>query len=329
MTVHRYKLTNAVADLIISINGACIFGGYVRDRIRHDHVAQQYYSHPELDNIGDRADIKKLYDDPEFLPELKDRFLVSQDIDCFMKTSDIEVFEKKLKDARLRVIRKKQLNILEYLTVHDPDLRLTCFDVGFDMNNLLNSMLPYEIRSLNIRIDVVHIESIQNKDPPFGNIDYECNALIIDSSKQIRLCTQLPYLTAMIDPLARFEYLQKIIKNIQQQTTKVVGKNIQRHRTHKMMSKGYTLISSNNKYVLSQNVDQEEVCTLCLDKIDKAYKLKRTCCNASYHNHCFQSMVTHENFNRSCPNCRDHMNYIETKDCISMTAVRPDSSDDE
>lgn len=116
----------------------------------------------------------------------------------------------------------------------------------------------------------------------------------------------------MVDPLSRFDYLKEIITGIHEKKTKAVSNSIHEHRTYKMLYKGYTLMTRDDRYVISQNDDKDEVCTLCIEKIDKGYMLKRKCCNACYHPRCFHTMLGHENFNRSCPNCRNPISWGET-----------------
>jgi hypothetical protein len=312
-----YKLTKAVADVILSIDDAVIFGGYVRDHIRHNHMAQKFYAHETTAGVGiDKLGV--LYDSPFVLPEYKDRTLVASDIDCFMCTSDITRLEDKLKEQNLKVFTKRERKMSEYMVgVSEPDLELTHIVVGFDISPILKTILPSDITSMRVKIDIVNSVSIKGKEPPFGEIDFECNALIIDSNKQIRVSNRLfKNNETYYDPFARFTCLQEIIQNIYEKKTRVVahgGADIAQHRMEKMTSKGYIIVGRDDKFSIAKGAAaKDDVCLMCLDKFKKnAAMVKRVCCAAKYHKQCIAEMVNHDNFNGCCPMCRNEIDCLE------------------
>ena len=309
-----YKLTKAVADIVTSIDNTVIFGGYVRDTILHDYMAQQYYKHPSVCSLSSKEKNIK-YSDPNFLPEFKDRTLIAKDIDCFMSTDNIDKFEKLLNEKKLHVNIKKERDISNYIT--EKNMFLTYMEIGFDISPILETLLPFPLRKIFVSVDIVHCSSIMNKEPPFNNIDFECNALIIDSSKQIRISTKLCNGSNINKSIIyKLEYMLEIINGIYVKKTKAVSDNIDFLRIIKMTQKGYTLTGRDNAFELKNNIDNKEICPICIDtiKYKSKFKIKRTCCSATYHVKCLHDMINHNNFNQSCPLCRNQITHNEIYD---------------
>jgi hypothetical protein len=185
-------------------------------------------------------------------------------------------------------------------------------EIGFDISPVLKTMLPFSLRKIFVSIDIVHCESIKDKEPPFNNIDFECNALIIDSSKQIRISTKFCKERIIDDSIiSKLQYMLEIIDGIYHKKTKAVANIIDYNRLIKMINKGYTLTGRDSIFELKKNTDNEDICLMCMDKIKDNNKINRTCCVASYHTNCLNGMITNNNFNKSCPMCRDSFTYDE------------------
>lgn len=328
---HLYDFTVSVADAILSVEGAVIFGGYVRDKIRHDHVAQQFYEHPSVEeNLRDR-ELSDMYADRTFLPELADRFLYPKDIDCFMKTASMDVLEDKLKAVGLRLIRMKEtLAVNDRYAApesnnNDDPIRLVKGKVKFDFDNVpvLVRVLPSKLKCMSVNVDIVHVNDTLGKEPPFGCVDFFCNALIIDNAKQVRASKHVfeargrdPY-----DMVAKHQMVGTIIDDILNKRARMAG-DPPRRRVMKMELKGFEIKTMDECYTLSPpiNRDEDDMCIICHENF--AHKgdgmLKRVCCAAKYHRKCFTKMLKSDHFSNSCPMCRNEFTMLEKEDTLKL-----------
>ncbi len=298
----QYNMTKDVANTILSLGPeVCIFGGYVRDSILHDHNAQQFYK-----TVKDPIDRVQLYNDVKYLPEFADRCLTPCDIDCFMSTSTIATLVKSLSDAKYSVKVRTAKPLSEY---HDGvditnDLKITKMSVRFDMAPMLAAIVPYEIKSMCVDVDIVHAEDISGMQPPFGKIDFMCNALIL-REKNINISPLV--ICTRNDPFSVFEKLSSIIDGIKKKVTEP-GDGKHSYRTDKMTSKGWTIELQHYTIKKGALFGKNETCLLCLDKIKgNGQCMKRSCCASIYHSTCFTNMTTHDNFKYKCPMCSDPM----------------------
>lgn len=308
MAIH-YKLTKAVAETILGLPGAEIFGGYVRDTILHDHHAKVFYAkRTHTDN----------YADPECLPETVDRLLVPNDIDCFMRTDDLPSLIKEINDSGLSVFSRSNTtplsNYISGIQEGHP-LSLTKLRVGLKMTGVLAQVVDTHLKNIVIHVDVVHGKDIRGMDPPFGMVDFECNALILSKSGGIRVSDKM--FTKHCTPLDRFEVLSRIVNDIK--AKRAVGcVNVPGYRIQKMLSKGWVLVnnidigfSKGIELFPPAQVDKDDMCILCLAEFKKKPALKRGCCAAKYHPRCYKNLVEHKSFGWHCPMCRDEIDSSE------------------
>jgi hypothetical protein len=319
-----YRITKTVADAILSLKDVTIFGGYVRDMILHDHAAKAFYDHPKVSKIPTQSLLNSFYANPAFLPEFKDRLVIAKDIDCFMSTSKIPDFEEAIQAAELEVFKKVDLPISKYLANANVEvsdgLKLTRFKVGLKYAPLLSALLPESTRKIRVSIDVIHcddIDGIDGLEPPFGRLDFECNALMLGKGGQIRASEKLFF--DWEDPLTRFTKVAKVIEDIKKHKA-VPVENPPFYRILHMMEKGWDIINVDGALSLisSERLEKDEDCLICLGNMKerKCHVLKRCCCNAKYHVKCFKSLVTNENFGWACPMCRSEIDQFEVSSKI-------------
>lgn len=292
--MNSHKYLSGVADAILCIDGAVIFGGYVRDNIIHNMASRKFYEVNK--SKGD-------YDNPNILPETYDRFLLPRDIDCFMRTSDLPKLEEIFKARGIRIITQQDKSLHNY-ALKTGEFKLTSFMIGLEISPLLKALVSDDLRHMRFAVDVVHHENISGKEPPFNEIDFDCNALIMDGSKQVRLSTRIfSNINYFVDPLERLTRMNDVIQRMVQKQTYAVGKKIAPWRISKMLEKGFELLSEDDAYSLIQPTTKADTCLMCLSHIKDA-RFKRKCCSAVYHIKCFKQMVQHSNFSGKCPQCR-------------------------
>lgn len=325
-----HKLTKAVAEAILSIKGALIFGGYVRDSILHDAHAKAFYENECVQNIPTMHETTTKYaDTAHFLPQYPERTLVPTDIDCFMRSSDLALLMEALASRDLLVVSNTEYPLSKYQDDstessqdEDPDHRLYLqkLRVGVKVSPIMASVLSTQeckaVKRMRVNVDVVHAMIADKMEPPFGKIDYECNALILcgGESQHIRGSFSLFY--KWESPLERHHKLSQIIQDIQDKRAVAFEKSPM-HRTYKMMRKGWHLVADGFQLIPATKLERDDVCLLCLAKFTgkHTHALKRTCCAAKYHPKCFAALVSNnnENFAWECPMCRNEIREYEVQ----------------
>jgi len=260
-----FKAMKQVVETIINSNGE-VYGGYVRDMIRHDYYATMFYEQNTLVNLTP-GEIQDKYDDPAVFPEAVDRLLIPKDIDCFFKSQeDFTKFLQHLESASFIIQDQEQIQFSSYdnggTLLRSGNISHFKLEVTFaSAISTLYSQLPHNVaidivRQLRgdmerggrgrgrgrgshmsqpsiINIDVLVKNSNRDISPPFNTLDFECNSFKMTKGGRIefmRLTKELgPY-----DYLCRFE---KIKKDIINKVARVV--NRKPARVTKMTEKGW------------------------------------------------------------------------------------------
>ena len=325
MTRHgaiRWRLMSSIVKLIQKNNGI-IFGGYVRDRLIHDHYACEYYENfYKCDNVigGDS------YSNLDVHPESSLRTLLPNDIDCYMTSQTLPAFISDLKDNMLCVTAQgmKESDAAETIVagataakLYFPDAQLpenlkhTKLIVTFAVHPLLKTTLVP--RQYEVKIDVIHSE--QALAPPFGKIDFECNSIILTPDNEFKLC----HIYSKLDPREKIIKLNSIIKDILHQRTRILYEKVATYRIESLLEKNWTISSSNISVCNVNKNHKDDVCFLCLDEVmaeGKADGEKLVysfrCCNSVMHKKCMCEFIEKDRTSK-CPMCRD-MKFMQDDD---------------
>ena len=337
---YDWKLKNKIVHTIVGAGGT-IFGGAVRDCYIHDMNAKQYYDAVSLEVDEAR------YNDPIYKPEYVGRTVIPQDIDMTIHQSKLDNLMDKLTKSHFRprrVFSRDASRYIPLLNVHEGDVIHQRWKVHpVCMNNVnvhLNSMFPYAINympevsqiidELLKKIDnmqlapvVLDIMVIQvpldqpQPEAPFGNIDFECNGLLMDANG-IRISRTLK--SHVINPIDRQIILNRILDDILKNKAKTCQEHMTPYRMQKMLKKNWTMSSLSSNVEIRQQ-EYDGICIICLSHVQhRHYRLK--CCDARYHLHCMKNAFTvgpacvyerHE-----CPMCRKRMNEHDVASDISF-----------
>lgn len=158
----KYLTMVKISELLIE-KGAIIFGGFVRDKLIHDHYANLYYQN----KMG--CDSK--YSDENHNPETKHRLLVPNDIDVFVRGTEekIEEVYSYLKTNGFEVeikIRKKIYGAFDNINQQKIVVKTKNF-----------CGLP----TIKIDLDILYSSDDAVK-PPFKRLDLWCNSLLMDKN---------------------------------------------------------------------------------------------------------------------------------------------------
>lgn len=272
-------------ERMILDNGGIIYGGHVRDVIL-SHLRE------------DKKDV------------------VSADIDCYMVAHSIEDFLADIKSAKLctkLVFERKDakaylpsMNIPNNILTH-LRLQVSCYDaekckdvIGaiqdvvcedvqrrFErrIHKFAHSLIDCGVDTLMLDIMVADCSDFYRFTPPFGNIDFECNGLIL-TKNGIQMSAQL---YPSLSPTTRMYKLEAIVEDINaMRAVYVSAEDATDWRVKKMLSKGWTIPL---KFIESA-VEAGERCIICHDDFgadDVHCKLR--CCNARYHKKCIMDAL--------------------------------------
>ena len=298
----RWKMMIDVGNHILSAGGS-IYGGFVRDRIIHDHHADHFY-----ENVNNQGytfkHIQDLYADRNFLPEHVDRCLLPHDIDCFISDRNLVNFLKSLsKEYTIKVKRSAPANI--YFGTHSGCSLLlhSKISVTFKVHKILKATV--DLRPYTVDLDVIHAhESVNIYKELSRNFDFECNSLIITPQNEFQLSHSI---SEFMNPFEKIKKIESIIADIRNKKAVMVNNpdsttGVPHHRIVKMILKGFRLESMSFEVMTEK---YEGYCIICHAEIDeKKHHIKDRNCDARCHSKCFIRMVEHEHFKNECAICK-------------------------
>jgi hypothetical protein len=282
----KWKFMKKVEKIIQDCEGI-IFGGYVRDKIIHDHYATEFYKKTSNSNI--------YYNDTEYDPENKLRLIIPNDIDCFLKTNKLAIFKSKLAENMINIsIIQSSKNAKFYIKDLNEDIMHTKWKLNIAINPLLNSLI--NTHTYDIYIDIMHRDNTK-LEPPFGLIDFESNSLILTANNEYKL-TKL--LAEHLTPKDKLSELNRIMDDIIKKKTRILYVNTPDYRIENLVNKGW-IIESANFTRLKDN--KENICFICLEDLTNDNHIKFNCCNGRMHSKkCSEDVIL--NGVSSCPMCR-------------------------
>lgn len=301
----HWRMVSDIKSIIAECNGV-LFGGAVRDSVIHDYFAIKFYT--ESDNM--EYDNKNAH--PESWPW---RCLSPCDIDTVMSTENIEVFKKALKkkDYTIVPIIVNSAMPRQYGNFFDSGLLHNKYIIKVKMHPLITEFTNANMKIPCVHIDVIHKGGLEaEKAFPLGDIDFECNSLIITPRNTI----ELPDKTKQ-NPITKLKKLQSIIDDIQNFIARPVKPEL--YRFQKMIAKGFTVIDRHLiVYPKSVSVKTEEHCIVCFADFSTAeLQVKNKCCNARYHKECYalsvkRSTTEYDNI-RACIMCRQALPFTDSQ----------------
>jgi hypothetical protein len=306
----EWKAKQDVMKELLKFDGV-VFGGAVRDWLIHNHYASKFYEAiAEMD--GERAELLEKYSDPMFLPEFKGRNISPNDIDATLPRSRVSDFLEALKKKHYTVTKHFSRDAKMYfprMTIglgqvfHERyTVRMipTCligkvtalFPTAVSFEPAFYTQLEAIVETLthamgdapvSFTIDLMVSQNDVFYEPPFGNIDFECNGLLLDNAG-IRLTKAMNQKWSC--PLEYDRVYTRIKDDILNFQAHISGTfdALQEYRIRKMVEKGWT-ITNFNTVQYHHDPNYEGHCLVCHDELPgNHYKMK--CCDARYHTRC-------------------------------------------
>lgn len=327
----RWNFFTKVVQCLLDAGGV-VFGGAVRDIYARDYNSKMYY-----ETVGNNNDANKFYLDEEYHKEFKDRMIFPKDLDASIHRTKQETFLQSLhkhnfhvktlftRDAKTYLPNiNVELDEVMHLRLEIRPHMFVKLDKPSCMTDLLRNEFDAILTKMNqlkkdmgiVIIDLLVNQSDKELDPPFGDLDFECNGLIL-TKDGIRLSRCLhdrwhnrTYPIELDNKLARIK--QDILRKYAVPILDTFTKKME-YRTSKMIQKGYTIhmqdIITINHNVVSKP-EEQHYCILCHEEFDKKH-YKLSCCEARYHEKCLILIAfkgdTALNRTHSCIMCRQRV----------------------
>jgi hypothetical protein len=231
---------------------AIIFGGAVRDYIRHSWAAREFY------NVSDK------YNDPIY-PEFNDRFLLPKDIDIFITYSWFRPFKNYLSKRGFYYKEEKNFD-LSYINplLTQGDYKLIKAEIiYFDKVNK---------KSYPILLDIILCHTLTI---PHMDTDFSVNKLLMTNKGIVSCSSEWKY-----------DEIEKHIHNKEAFCNSTVSEI----RYEKLNAKGWKVVMNYSTFIFKLRVnEEEETCVICLDtlKVGKLEVLPKLCkCKYSYCKDC-------------------------------------------
>lgn len=281
-----YLVTRKLAETLVDL-GAIIFGGYIRDKIIHDHYCNLFIDrnngHGYLNYDETNVDVKTL-----------PRLLVADDIDLFIRgdKDDVDVLYNKLRDLDYDVISQEVNPIYGF---HDDEISHQKVVVKSSKGS----------SHVTIKLDVLYGKT--PLDPPFGVCDFTCNSLVFDKygirlSRNSDIFTEVCPFVRKERELATIQAMKEFKTELlyqQKPTNDPKYRRILASRLFKMQEKGFQI--TNIKSYTVENYDPNCRCS-CV------YYSDCECCGGR-NKDCNQSKATvkveDKDVHKSCGCCGD------------------------
>ena len=320
------------------------------------------------------AVVDALYNDAEYCNEYRGRTVMPEDIDATIHESFLPTLLEKLRALQLTVRQISDCEPCDYIpgiTLKPGEMRHRRFRVsafsrnaalrirqaiydqihaGFhavfktaihDFTDQLYSCLPkFPAVTLDLMVCKVSRKLPQPR-PPFANLDFECNGLIL-TTQGIGISRYLRDRLDLADnPIHLQKELQRILEDIGGFRARLAQPFVADYRMRKMLRKGYTITGFREMvHVQDASTPDAGHCLICHDDLSTGPHYKLHCCEARYHTKCLFDACTIGPTSmilmRKCPMCRANMMALQEdatilgmilKNCGTTPATSATSSD--
>lgn len=295
----RWRAISAIKAIVLEAGGF-IFGGFVRDLIRHDKAASAYYERLGREHTNEY--IAANYDNTLCDAQSLDRLIVPRDMDIMMyNKSTLELLKIKLNNSE-----DFSISFCTEFDGYMPMPLKNCSHHKLIVTCKISKLLhAYLSREPAFELDIIVLEDNQTSDgldllsrlPPFGDSDFECNKLVLCQTHGQEIITMDN--RGKVGAIKHNDDIQRIIKDIIAKRAVFTHSCVCEYRIKKMLDKGFSVESQNIMAVLKPSI-AHNVCTICHDEIEGLH-VKRKCCSAAYHGKCLDNVLE---LCKTCPQCR-------------------------
>lgn len=301
--MNTWKIKNQIINTAVR-NGGTVFGGAVRDKYLHDsHAIKFYDAHKDT----------KMYNDYNYMPHLFGRWTVPNDIDISVDECDFNELKESLeKHFNMKLLHIEDITETKYFNNQNLEsgqimhYKYSVFpkNIAYDIMEMKDGVYGHlykeflkTIDKFNQTIKPVNVDILVNisdykLSPPFGELDFLCNGLILnkDGFALSNICRFL------CDSPIRMNKLFNMITDQIERKEAVVYKNTENFRLKKMIKKGWT-ISYDNNYSFNEikkvTCEDDDTCSICLGDFPYgADKYKLSCsCKTFYHIDCLKKVA--------------------------------------
>ena len=300
----KHLLFKRISDILLcSSEKAYIYGGFLRDNLLHDYMANKFYG-STIDESFEN------YNNPKVKPETSLRTLVPQDIDViFESVGHYHIFLENLEMNGYHIKQNytdcNNVYGVTQETSDDDDDDIKRFKINVRSNSGIQDLSNHNIRLIDVDYaDTVINIDITIKKTYSPSFDFLCNSLIISSSGFV-FREQTPCFNS-VDALIHSKTQELVMINeIKSQIHKMEAvvdlkkvNVLSQYRIEKMVEKGWKImIHSRRKSFYQASIeDGDNVCAICSERFDEINivpgvhsllnGMKFNCCLSSYHASC-------------------------------------------
>ncbi len=309
------EFNDLICSSILKHNGV-IFGGYIRDHILRNHCISEFNKvfNPTC------VDYDTTFSNLKILPELRDRMIVSNDIDCLITKRRMNAILNELRyDHNLCIRKVFKRDPCKYIpSFNEIDSGNYChyrYCIQSYNPNILNQLkflgisnsVINDIRytKVIIKITVDFIVCLDNKlpaDPFLVPIDFKCNGFYVKKTMELPLLTS--QISSHSDCISEnYKRLKSIYDNIYNKVAVCVSPD--KVRINKMVMKGYkiTQIPICSPFTIIPD-SHDDVCIICLSDLATNH-IVTNCCKTHLHHSCYDELYLSSISNTiECPICK-------------------------
>lgn len=320
----EWKAKKVVMQVILNCGGT-VFGGAVRDWVIHDHFADLYYG-KEAEGFS-KQELDERYEDPEFMPELKDRLVMPVDVDACVTRAQLDKVLSSLRRKKLmayKLFNRDPTGYIDEWMLPPGKVRHMRYQVMMRPANLfpalygalfseVASVLRERLRAMARELEEVldgangertfHMdlmvyekdEDVCTQAAPFAPLDFQCNGLLMNRERGLFMSNRIAL--ERDNPIAYHRKYLAVMRDVvdRRAVRNDMWREIPGYRVSNMLGKGWDIcdfqcVERVPAVVLSTDIPAP-MCMICHDDLDKAhYKMK--CCEARMHLGCVHSAMT-------------------------------------
>lgn len=283
--MENWKLFKTLLDRCINYNGT-VFGGAVRDGIRHNIYSKQFY---------EEENPRESYNDISVSPHTLGRLDIPHDIDMLILRKDYLNFIKNISsDYCVRVLRSRDSSYIDD-TIEKNAYTQNCLQVV--------QLVQYSTHDISIYIKIDLLIQENSDIPlfqPCKRIDFDVNSLYLNKIKGIHLNSILS--RGYIQDAVK---ISEIYKNIY--SKKAFMLHCSENRCMKMKFYGWDINFVSDIFIYYLNETYDGDCVICQEKIpDDKCRVRFKDCKCDFRI-CLSCLLTNCPKLNSCPLCKKKM----------------------
>ena len=323
MSKNEWRNYAKIRDKLLNFGGI-IFGGAVRDEIRHNIKATQFYKEQNEYYTNHPSEIKKntfSYNDTKVSPDTLDRLIIPADIDVIVNNTKVdELIQFFMKNYKIQV---RKVNDLSYFK---KELQMGLYKLF-----KVELVSQFKNKFYLVKLDIITVNILEQGEDAFYeiplNYDFDINSLFWSKnrgifSKILLHCSKISIHNSII--------IHDIYTNIENKIASMNPEFLWNHlnemnpldiahkhnRIMKLKKKGWKIEIYFNiyKFIKAEKLSEDDTCMICLKNkkdITHCVNFKKCRCKSFI---CLECIKSEYSKLLTCPSCREVI--IEDTGCL-------------